>query len=145
MYYQVLKREHYSQHRCLVLISSCSLIFLCLLFLLIFATTLFAEKDSGAVDGLAWLVQGTWRVNGKGAPISTGDAIQPGLVSATRRTRSQSFDHRLSGGRSKDFLRMFHSRRLCARISRAVSYYASLTRLLWVCWPAFHADAGPGK
>jgi hypothetical protein len=50
------------------------------LFLLIFATTLFAEKDSGAVDGLAWLVQGTWRVNGKGAPISTGDAIQPGSL-----------------------------------------------------------------
>ena len=27
--------------------------------------------------GLAWQVQGTWQVGGKGAPVRTGDAIAP--------------------------------------------------------------------
>jgi hypothetical protein len=74
------KRKRTSQHRCRVLISSRSAIFSCLFVFLIFATTLFAEKDSGALAGLAWRVRGTWRVDGKGAPISTGDAIQPGSL-----------------------------------------------------------------
>jgi Fn3 associated len=74
------KRKRSSQHRCRVLISSCGAIFLCLFVFLIFATTLFAEKDSGALAGLAWLVRGTWQVDGKGAPIRTGDAIQPGSL-----------------------------------------------------------------
>ena len=32
---------------------------------------------------------------------------------------------------------MFHSKRLCARISRAFALPQSLTRLLSTCWPAF--------
>jgi hypothetical protein len=74
------KRKRTSEHRCRVLVSSRSPIFLCLVVFFIFAATLFAEKHSRAIAGLAWLVQGTWRINGKGAPISTGNAIQPGSL-----------------------------------------------------------------
>jgi hypothetical protein len=38
------------------------------------ASSLHAEKTNA---GLAWQVQGTWRVGGKGAPIRVGDAIRP--------------------------------------------------------------------
>jgi hypothetical protein len=74
------KRKRSSQHRCRVASSSRIAIFLCLFVFFMFVTTVFAEKDSGAVAGLAWLVRGTWRVDGKGAPIHAGDAVQPGSL-----------------------------------------------------------------
>jgi hypothetical protein len=116
------RRERSSQHRCRVLISSCSAIFLCLFGFFIFATTLFAETDSGAIAGLAWLVRGTWRVDGKGAPICTGDAIQPGsLLQPGGVTPSHSIIVFLADGR-----RIFYecvTPKDCARGFRVPSLY----------------------
>jgi Chitobiase/beta-hexosaminidase C-terminal domain len=39
-----------------------------------------AQKAPEAPAGLAWQVQGTWQAEGKGAPIITGGAVQPGSL-----------------------------------------------------------------
>jgi hypothetical protein len=36
-----------------------------------------AQKPGAAPAGIAWQVQGTWQMEGKGAPVRTGDAIPP--------------------------------------------------------------------
>ena len=74
------KHGRFSPHSRRIPISSCSGVFLCVFVFLSFATTLCAEKGSGDLAGLAWLVQGTWQVDGKGMPIRTGDAIEPGSL-----------------------------------------------------------------
>lgn len=115
------ERERSSfQHPCRLRISSCSALFVCLF---IVAATLFAEKDSsGAVAGLAWLVQGTWRVAGKGAPIRTGDAIQPGsLLQPGGATPGHSIIVFLADGRSI-FYECFTPKD-CARGFRVPSLY----------------------
>jgi len=43
-------------------------------------TFLRAEKTGGAPVGIAWRVMGTWQLDGKGAPLSLGDAIPPGSL-----------------------------------------------------------------
>jgi hypothetical protein len=44
---------------------------------LIFATGACSLQAKRSNAGLAWQVQGTWQVGGKGAPVRTGDAIAP--------------------------------------------------------------------
>ncbi|HEY5255083.1 MAG TPA: chitobiase/beta-hexosaminidase C-terminal domain-containing protein [Acidobacteriaceae bacterium] len=44
------------------------------------ATLLIAEKTAPASQGIAWRVTGSWRLDGKGAPIVAGDAIPPGSL-----------------------------------------------------------------
>lgn len=60
----------------------CSLAAICLwlLALTLSATLIRAEKTGGAPAGIAWRVIGTWRLDGKGAPLSIGDAIPPGSL-----------------------------------------------------------------
>jgi hypothetical protein len=44
---------------------------------LLFAAGTGSLQAKKAAPGLAWQVQGIWQVGGKGAPIRTGDAIEP--------------------------------------------------------------------
>ncbi len=53
---------------------------LCLLMLTFSATLLGAQRTSAALSGIAWKVRGSWQVEGKSAPIVTGDAIWPGSL-----------------------------------------------------------------
>ncbi len=41
---------------------------------------IWAQKNAASPAGVAWGVKGTWRVEGKDAPIHTGDSIQPGSL-----------------------------------------------------------------
>jgi hypothetical protein len=51
--------------------------------------------------GVAWKVQGTWQIDGKGAPILTGDAIQPGsLLRPGEETANHSISVFLPDGQS---------------------------------------------
>jgi hypothetical protein len=43
-------------------------------------TALQAQKSTQTPPGLAWQVRGSWQVDGKGAPILSGDAITPGSL-----------------------------------------------------------------
>ena len=74
------KIKHLSQRRR----SGFSVIFpaicLSLLLLAFSATLLIAEKTAPAPQGIAWRVTGSWRLDGKGAPIVAGDAIPPGSL-----------------------------------------------------------------
>ena len=38
------------------------------------------QKNPASPAGVAWAVRGTWQVEGKSAPIKTGDSIQPGSL-----------------------------------------------------------------
>lgn len=54
-------------------------------------TSLRAQAGGEYPPGFAWQVRGTWQVNGKSAPILTGDAIRPGsLLEASDGTASHS-------------------------------------------------------
>jgi hypothetical protein len=55
---------------------------ICLLFFAPLSTTTAtsAQNTSRPPVGIAWQVQGLWRVKGKDTPILTGDAIQPGAL-----------------------------------------------------------------
>jgi hypothetical protein len=54
---------------------------LCLLSLTVVAVPLIqAQKNGASPSGVAWAVRGTWRVESKGAPLQTGDSIQPGSL-----------------------------------------------------------------
>jgi hypothetical protein len=48
-----------------------------LVWLFLFAVGVSSLHAETANAGIAWRVQGTWQVGGKGAPIRAGDAIQP--------------------------------------------------------------------
>jgi hypothetical protein len=48
--------------------------------LILSATSIRAQEATEAPPGFVWHVQGTWQVNGKGAPILDGDAINPGSL-----------------------------------------------------------------
>jgi hypothetical protein len=51
------------------------------LFFLTLPAIIFPAQIAGETHrGIAWQVRGTWQVEGKGAPILTGDAIQPGSL-----------------------------------------------------------------
>jgi len=52
---------------------------LCLSFLTL-APSLRAQKAGEVPAGLAWNVQGIWQAEGKGAPILSGDPLQPGSL-----------------------------------------------------------------
>ncbi len=41
---------------------------------------IWAQKNAASPAGVAWAVKGTWQVEGKDAPIHTGDSIQPGSL-----------------------------------------------------------------
>lgn len=53
---------------------------LCLLLLILSATADRAQQPKEAPLGVAWQVRGKWQIEGKGAPILTGDAIPPGSL-----------------------------------------------------------------
>jgi Fn3 associated len=53
---------------------------LCLVPLIAVVISLQAQKTAAAPSGVAWHVQGTWQVEGRDAPLRTGDAIQPGSL-----------------------------------------------------------------
>jgi hypothetical protein len=53
---------------------------LCLLILVFSATAVRAERPKEAPLGVAWQVRGRWQIEGKGAPVLTGDAIPPGSL-----------------------------------------------------------------
>jgi hypothetical protein len=44
------------------------------------APLILAQKNPASPGGVAWAVRGTWQVEGKSAPIKTGDSIQPGSL-----------------------------------------------------------------
>ena len=53
---------------------------LCLVPITLAVPSLWAQITAVPPAGLAWHVKGTWQVEGKGAPIRTGDALQPGSL-----------------------------------------------------------------
>jgi Fn3 associated len=53
---------------------------LCLLLLILSTTGVRAQRPNEAPLGLAWQVRGGWQIEGKGAPVLTGDAIPPGSL-----------------------------------------------------------------
>jgi hypothetical protein len=55
---------------------------MCLYFMLLAFSSivLLAEETALAPQGIAWRVTGSWRLDGKGAPIVAGDAIPPGSL-----------------------------------------------------------------
>jgi hypothetical protein len=57
-----------------------SSVLICLFFFTLTATSLRAQKAREAPQGIAWEVRGPWQVEGNGAQILTGDAIQPGSL-----------------------------------------------------------------
>jgi hypothetical protein len=72
-----------------------------LLALTLSATLLRAKKTEGAPIGIAWRVIGTWQLDGKGAPLSIGDAIPPGsLLQPGEGTARHSISVFLADGRS---------------------------------------------
>ena len=65
------------------------------------ATPLCAQKPAEAPLGIAWQVKGLWRAGQKGAPILTGDAIQPGaLLQPSEVTAGHSITVLLPDGQS---------------------------------------------
>ena len=52
----------------------------CLLILILSATAVRAQRPKEAPLGVAWQVRGRWQIEGKGAPVLTGDAIPPGSL-----------------------------------------------------------------
>lgn|ERR1035437_1095158 len=68
-------------------------------FFALLATSLQAQKTSAGPAGLAWEVQGTWRLEGKDVPVRTGDAVQPGsLLQAAEETAGHSITVLLPDG-----------------------------------------------
>jgi hypothetical protein len=59
-------------------LSACAL--LCLSLLALPASVVPAQEPTQAPLGIAWEVRGLWQVDGKGAPILTGDAVLPGSL-----------------------------------------------------------------
>jgi Fn3 associated len=55
-------------------------VLLCLVSITVAFPSLWAQKTAAAPAGVAWNVKGTWQTDGKGAPIHTGDAVQPGSL-----------------------------------------------------------------
>ncbi len=55
-------------------------VLLCLSSLLLPAPSLRAQEAKESPAGLAWNVQGLWQAEGKGAPVLTGDPVQPGSL-----------------------------------------------------------------
>jgi hypothetical protein len=53
---------------------------LCLSLLTLLIPPLRAQEGTKPPGGLAWHVQGIWQAEGKGAPILTGDPVQPGSL-----------------------------------------------------------------
>jgi Fn3 associated len=53
---------------------------LCLVSITVFAAPLWAQKNAASLAGVAWAVNGSWRVDGKDVPIRTGDSLQPGSL-----------------------------------------------------------------
>jgi hypothetical protein len=53
---------------------------MCLLILILSATAVGAQRPKEGALGVAWQVRGRWQIEGKGAPILTGDAIPPGSL-----------------------------------------------------------------
>jgi Fn3 associated len=66
-------------------------VLLCLSSLLLPAPSLRAQEAKESSAGLAWNVQGIWQAEGKGAPILTGDPVQPGsLLQPSNETANHS-------------------------------------------------------
>ena len=53
---------------------------MCLLILILSAIAVRAQPPKEAPLGVAWQVRGRWQIEGKGAPVLTGDAIPPGSL-----------------------------------------------------------------
>jgi Fn3 associated len=53
---------------------------LCLLIFTALATAVEAPRPREVPLGVAWQVRGQWQIEGKGAPVLTGDAIAPGSL-----------------------------------------------------------------
>lgn len=110
------------QRGCMDLMSYRRIILLYLFCFSYFGFCLFAEEPSRAITGLAWQVQGTWQAGAKGAPVSSGDALQPGsLLQAGGTTLSHSIIIFLADGR-RVFYECFTLQN-CARGFRLPSLY----------------------
>lgn len=71
----------------------------CLSLLALGANSIYSQTAAGTPQGVAWQVRGTWREGGNGAPIRTGDAIQPGsLLQPGRDSASHSITVLLADG-----------------------------------------------
>jgi hypothetical protein len=52
----------------------------CLLILILPATAVKGQRPKEEPLGVAWQVRGRWQIEGKGAPVLTGDAVPPGSL-----------------------------------------------------------------
>lgn len=95
------------------------------LFLVMFAfsaTSLQAQEAGKAPSGVAWGVRGQWQIEGRDAPILTGDAIQPGsLLLASDGAEHPSITVLLPDGQR--FLYECFTAEDCARGFRVPSLY----------------------
>jgi hypothetical protein len=55
-------------------------VLLCLVPITVAVPSVWSQITPAAPSGVAWHVKGTWQVEGKGAPLQTGDAVQPGSL-----------------------------------------------------------------
>jgi hypothetical protein len=115
-------RNVFPCHSCVTALHHSKSVLICLPLIALTSVSLPAQGAGDAPGGIAWQVRGLWQIEGKGAPILTGDSVQPGsLLQPEEGTTNQSVNILLPDGQR--ILYECFTLQDCARGFRVPSLY----------------------